>query len=200
MASQLTEEVTAHVQSDSLEDAREICADGTYFPNNLRIINENREVCVTLSICQTIWGYLQLYFSFSSLWHCGQTRAMVTSFLRFLDHTQRSITVGRTSLDEWSARRRPDYTQHSTQTDIRAPGGIRTHNPSKRAAADPRLRRRGHWDRPAALILVKNNNVRWQQKKWHWKFCFYRYIAISPDSNIFIFYSIKLYFHEYSRY
>ena len=34
--SQLIEEVTAHAQSDSLEDAREICADGTYFPNNLR--------------------------------------------------------------------------------------------------------------------------------------------------------------------
>jgi len=36
VASQLTEEVTAHAQSDSLEDAREIFADGTYFPNNLR--------------------------------------------------------------------------------------------------------------------------------------------------------------------
>jgi len=35
--SQLLEEVTAHAQSDSLEDAREICADGTYFRNNLRI-------------------------------------------------------------------------------------------------------------------------------------------------------------------
>jgi len=31
----LIEEVTAHVQRDSLEDAREICADGTYFLNNL---------------------------------------------------------------------------------------------------------------------------------------------------------------------
>jgi len=42
VASQLIEEVTAHAQSDSLEDAREICADGTYFPNNLRIkININ---------------------------------------------------------------------------------------------------------------------------------------------------------------
>ena len=28
------------------------------------------------------------------------------------------------------------------------PGGIRTHNPSKRAALDPRLRPRSHWDRP----------------------------------------------------
>jgi len=37
VTSQLIEEVTAHAQSDSLEDAREICADGTYFPNNLRI-------------------------------------------------------------------------------------------------------------------------------------------------------------------
>ena len=37
VASQLIEEVTAHAQSDSFEDAREICADGTYFPNSLRI-------------------------------------------------------------------------------------------------------------------------------------------------------------------
>ena len=36
VASQLIEEVTAHVQRDSLEDAREICADVTYFLNNLR--------------------------------------------------------------------------------------------------------------------------------------------------------------------
>jgi len=39
VASQLIEEVTAHAQSDSLEDAQEICADGTYFPNNLCISN-----------------------------------------------------------------------------------------------------------------------------------------------------------------
>ena len=39
VASQLIEEVTAHAQSESLEDAREICADGTYFQNNLRISN-----------------------------------------------------------------------------------------------------------------------------------------------------------------
>jgi len=36
MASQLIVEVTAHAQSDNLEDAREICADGTYFPNKVR--------------------------------------------------------------------------------------------------------------------------------------------------------------------
>jgi len=42
VASKLIEEVTAHAHSDSLEDAREICADGTYFPNNLRMCNPLR--------------------------------------------------------------------------------------------------------------------------------------------------------------
>ena len=37
VASQLIEEVTADAQRDSLKDAREICADSTYFLNNLRI-------------------------------------------------------------------------------------------------------------------------------------------------------------------
>ena len=32
-------------------------------------------------------------------------------------------------------------------TNIPAPGGIRTRNPSKRPAADPRLRPLGHWNR-----------------------------------------------------
>ena len=37
-------------------------------------------------------------------------------FLIFLDHTQRRTTVGRTPLDEWSARRRDLYlTTHDTQ-------------------------------------------------------------------------------------
>ena len=40
VASQLIEEVTAHAQNDSLEDAREICADGIYFPNNLHIYKD----------------------------------------------------------------------------------------------------------------------------------------------------------------
>ena len=44
VAFQLIEEVTAHAQSDCLEDAREICADGTYFPNNLRITGNSIEI------------------------------------------------------------------------------------------------------------------------------------------------------------
>jgi hypothetical protein len=41
----------------------------------------------------------------------------------------------------------PDSTQHSQETDIHAPCGIRTHDPSKQAAEDLRLRSHGHWDR-----------------------------------------------------
>jgi len=69
--------------------------------------------------------------------------------MRFLDHTQCRTTVGRTPLDEWSARRRDLYlTTHNThnrQTSM-STSWIRTHNLSKRAAADPRLRPRLHWN------------------------------------------------------
>jgi len=41
--------------------------------------------------------------------------ARASSFMRFLDHTQRRTTVGMTPLDEWSARRRDLYlTKHNT--------------------------------------------------------------------------------------
>jgi hypothetical protein len=77
-------------------------------------------------------------------------RVLASSFLRLRDHTQWHTTVGRTPLDEWSARRRDLYltnTQHLQLTNIHAPDGIRTRNPSRRAAADPRLRPLDHWDR-----------------------------------------------------
>ena len=52
VAYQLIEEVTAHAQSDSLEDAGEIRADGTYFPNNLR--NIARAITATLLLCSAV--------------------------------------------------------------------------------------------------------------------------------------------------
>ena len=95
---------------------------------------------------------LKILCSFFFLWRCGPTRAMNSSFTRFLDHTQRRFTVGRTALDEWSARRRDLYlTAQNTQNRQTSmpPGGIRTHNLSRRAAEDLRLRSRGHceWQR-----------------------------------------------------
>jgi hypothetical protein len=99
-------------------------------------------------------------------------RVLASSVLRFRDHKQGRITVGRTPLDEWSARRR-DYltnTQHSQQTNIHAPGRIRNRNPSKRSAADPRLRPLGHWDRQEKwhkLTVLKYWTYRWFTQTLH---------------------------------
>ena len=41
-------------------------------------------------------------------------------------------------------------------TDIHAVGGIRTRNPSKRTATDPRLRSRGHWNRHIQIDTAIN--------------------------------------------
>jgi len=100
--------------------------------------------------CGTNTVRKRLFSRFFFLWRCDPTRVMASSFLRYLDHTQRRTTVGRTPLDEWSARRRDLYLtthKHSQQRNIHAPGGIRTHDLSRGAAADLRLRPRGHWDR-----------------------------------------------------
>ena len=43
-------------------------------------------------------------------------------------------------------------TQHSQQTNIHAPCGIRTHDLSRRAVADLRFRPRGYWDRQYTYV------------------------------------------------
>ena len=72
-----------------------------------------------------------------SLWRCGPTRAMTSSFLRFLDHTQRRTTVGRTPLDEWSARRRDLYLK-SHNTDKKHPCPRWDSNPRSQQASGGR--------------------------------------------------------------
>jgi hypothetical protein len=47
----------------------------------------------------------------------------------------------------------PDNTQRPQETDNHFSGGIRTHNSSKRMAAGPRLRARGHWNRLNICLL-----------------------------------------------
>jgi hypothetical protein len=73
-------------------------------------------------------------------------------------HSVKHTALSSTPLDEWSSRRRGLYltTQHSQEADIHAPGGIRTHNPSKRAAADPRLRQRGQLDQQVGSMVLIN--------------------------------------------
>ena len=97
--------------------------------------------------------------------------ARVSSFTKFLDHTQWHNTVGRTTLEEWSARRRDLYlTTHNTlnRQHIHAAGGIRTHNLRKRATADLRLSPHGHWNPPGVSLKrskSKNKNKKQKRKK-----------------------------------
>ena len=79
--------------------------------------------------------------------------ARASSFTRFQGHTQRRTIIGRTPLDEWSALRRDLYLT-TLNIYIHAPGGIRTHILSRRAAADLRLRPRGYWDRLRGRYLL----------------------------------------------
>ena len=55
VASQLIEEVTEHAHNESLADARDICADGTYFPNNLRTnkYKSARHAVITVVLMKT---------------------------------------------------------------------------------------------------------------------------------------------------
>ena len=53
----------------------------------------------------------------------------------------------------------PDNTQHYQETDIHAPSRIRTRILSERAAADPRLRPRGHCDQSCTVYNCSSDNI-----------------------------------------
>jgi hypothetical protein len=97
-------------------------------------INRYHRVCLNFCSCPLIstplklrrlMKFVQMVFKsqindillfFSFFWHNIPQWARASSFTRFLDHTQRRTTVGRTPVDEWSARRRDLYlTTHNTQ-------------------------------------------------------------------------------------
>jgi len=69
-------------------------------------------------------------------------------------HSDTPHSVGLLWTSDQLDPRLSDKTQYSQGTDILAPRGIRTRIPSRRAAADPRLRTRGHWDGPLHLIAL----------------------------------------------
>ena len=75
---------------------------------------------------KSIFEYI-LYVSTGATTHCGFALctlqpAIASSLTRFLDHTQRRATVGRTPLDEWSVRHRDLYltthNSHNRQTSM----------------------------------------------------------------------------------
>jgi hypothetical protein len=108
---------------------------------------------------------------FFSLWLCSPARSMISSFTRFLDHTQQRATVGSPPLEEWSARRRDRDFQHTQQismppvglflTALYCPLRPFTHGRSRRAAVDLRLRPWGPGSGPNFyLYLFKPPTIR----------------------------------------
>ena len=78
-----------------------------------------------------------------------------------------------------------ENTQQSQETDIHAPVGIRTPYPSKRVAADPRLRWRGHRDRfsPTLVFLNYKNTVSQMLRPEYTPICFVFVISIGTITS-----------------
>ena len=103
-----------------------------------------------------------LYFFSLSLdaiapeWALAAPSSFTRIFVVFRSHTTTHHSQQNSSGRVISSSQRPlpDNTQHSRQTNIHAPGGIRTLDLSRLAAVDLRLRPRGHWDRLYIYICV----------------------------------------------
>jgi len=79
------------------------------------------QICIHCYCCRDVLCFVAMN-TFPFLRRDSPHRARTSSFTMFLDHTQRHTTVGRTPLDEWSARRRALYltthNNHNTQTSM----------------------------------------------------------------------------------
>ena len=132
-----------------LEGCRKSRAPPGFDPRNVQLVASSYTDCAIMAPTEIV-GIIE-----NRIFFPVALRPNVGHGLHILEvstsHTQRRTTVGRTPLDEGLARRRNHYlTTHNTdkRQDTQASGGIRTHNPSKWAAADRHLIPRGHRGRP----------------------------------------------------
>jgi hypothetical protein len=96
--------------------------------------------------CDTIQLAISSHIIYYFLWLCSPA-LWPPRHTRFLHHTQRRATVGRTPLGRViSSSQRDNLTTHTTDEHT-CPGGIRTHDRSRWVAVDLRLRPRGQWNR-----------------------------------------------------
>jgi len=98
---------------------------------------------------------------FLSPWHKSPQRTRSSSLSRLQYHTQTHYSQKDSS--DWvispTQRALLDNIQHSQETAIHVPGGIRTYNPNRRAAAGSRLRPCGHWNRLCAYCSLQNMSM-----------------------------------------
>ena len=118
-------------------------------PVSLQSVRGHSAICLTVTIngMQEIHPVIHLLFKLNHIdWVWFLIHEVPRSHTT--THHSRQDSSGRVTSS--SQRPLPNNTQHSQQTYVHASGGIRTHNPSRRAAADLRLRRRDHRDQHEA--------------------------------------------------
>jgi hypothetical protein len=122
----------------------------------------NKADCLTLefrtnilyrtSLCITV--YIIIYFIISG--SAAQRGLWPPHSTRFLDHTHNDAPQSTELL--WTSDHLVAETstwQHTQQTNIHVPGGIRTHDRNGRAAADLQLRPRGQWGRRYSIQVYR---------------------------------------------
>ena len=110
-------------------------------------------------------------------------------FTRFLDHTQRHTTVGRTPLNEWSARHRDlnltTHNIHNRQTSM-LPVGFEPTTPAGKWPQTYALDRAGHWDRHCLHYVLRPYPVICKH------ICHFLFVQKGTKNNSFKFYRLQI--------
>jgi len=147
--------VSFHIPSDTIQN-RKLCPQYHSVWTQYVINNSIQNCCGNTLPPKKIECWFRYFFF---LWRCGPTRAMSPSFLRFIHHTHNDASQSVVLL--WASDQlvtEASTWQHTTLTTGKhpCPRWDRTHDLSRGAAADLRLRPRGHWDRlvpPLSYII-----------------------------------------------
>jgi hypothetical protein len=140
---------------------------GNNFNCNNTAFSLSYHLILKLRITQfDVYYYYYYYF----LWLCSPAQAMAFSSARFLGYINRRATFGTIFWTSDHLVAETSTWQHTQQANIHAAGAIRTHDPSRRAAVDLRLRLRGHWDRQfnvyVIILLLVIFNCNWIDTLW----------------------------------
>jgi hypothetical protein len=120
-----------------------------------RFRHTQREIKVTFTFCAP-WIFLLLLLLLSGIYNRYEYEPP-HSWGYTITHkdTPQSVGLLWTSDQPVAETSIWQHTQHLQQTNIHAPGEIRTLNPSRRSSADPCLRPLGHWDRPNFYYYIR---------------------------------------------